>query len=68
MSVWFITGASRGFGRELVSSALAHGDQVVAAARHPRQVADACSTSAAAAVHGTGTVRSDVSDLQVRLG
>lgn len=33
MSVWFITGTSRGFGREMVVSALAHGDQVVATAR-----------------------------------
>ncbi|HWC82396.1 MAG TPA: oxidoreductase [Pseudonocardiaceae bacterium] len=41
MSVWFITGASRGFGRELTASALAHGDQVVATARDPRAIADA---------------------------
>ncbi|MET1072285.1 MAG: oxidoreductase [Umezawaea sp.] len=41
MSVWFITGASRGFGRELTASALAHGDQVVATARNPRAVTDA---------------------------
>jgi NAD(P)-dependent dehydrogenase (short-subunit alcohol dehydrogenase family) len=41
MSVWFITGASRGFGRELASSALAHGDQVIATARDPQRVTDA---------------------------
>jgi len=41
MSVWFITGSSRGFGRELTASALAHGDQVVATARDPHRVADA---------------------------
>jgi NAD(P)-dependent dehydrogenase (short-subunit alcohol dehydrogenase family) len=35
MSVWFITGASRGLGRELVTAALANGDQVVATARNP---------------------------------
>jgi NAD(P)-dependent dehydrogenase (short-subunit alcohol dehydrogenase family) len=33
MRVWFVTGASRGFGRSFVEAALAHGDQVVAAAR-----------------------------------
>ena len=41
MSVWFITGASRGFGREMAASALAHGDQVVATARDPQRVAEA---------------------------
>jgi NAD(P)-dependent dehydrogenase (short-subunit alcohol dehydrogenase family) len=41
MSVRFITGTSRGFGRELVSSALAHGDHVVATARNPQRVVDA---------------------------
>jgi NAD(P)-dependent dehydrogenase (short-subunit alcohol dehydrogenase family) len=41
MSVWFISGASRGFGRELAASALAHGDQVVATARDPRSVDEA---------------------------
>jgi NAD(P)-dependent dehydrogenase (short-subunit alcohol dehydrogenase family) len=41
MSVWFMTGASRGFGRELAASALAHGDQVIATARDPQQVTDA---------------------------
>ncbi|BCL32172.1 oxidoreductase [Streptomyces aurantiacus] len=38
MSVWFITGASRGFGKELTEAALAQGDQVVAAARDPYAV------------------------------
>lgn len=38
MSIWFITGASRGFGQELASSALAHGDQVIATARDPHAV------------------------------
>ena len=38
--VWFITGSSRGFGRELVRSALAAGDSVVATARRPEQLAD----------------------------
>ncbi|CDG83672.1 oxidoreductase [Janthinobacterium agaricidamnosum] len=39
--VWFITGASRGFGLLVARNALARGDQVVATARHPRQVIDA---------------------------
>jgi NAD(P)-dependent dehydrogenase (short-subunit alcohol dehydrogenase family) len=34
MSVWFVTGASRGFGAEIVKEALARGNQVVATARH----------------------------------
>jgi NAD(P)-dependent dehydrogenase (short-subunit alcohol dehydrogenase family) len=37
---WFITGSSRGFGRALVVAALAAGDQVVATARRPEQLAD----------------------------
>jgi NAD(P)-dependent dehydrogenase (short-subunit alcohol dehydrogenase family) len=38
--VWFITGSSRGFGRELVRAALDAGDQVAATARRPEQLAD----------------------------
>jgi NAD(P)-dependent dehydrogenase (short-subunit alcohol dehydrogenase family) len=41
VSVWFITGASRGFGQQLTAAALAAGDDVVATARDPRAVADA---------------------------
>ena len=33
--VWFITGASKGFGREWAEAALERGDQVVATARRP---------------------------------
>ena len=40
MSVWFITGSSRGFGRALVESALAAGHEVVATARQPEQLAE----------------------------
>ncbi len=36
--VWFITGSSRGFGRALVTAALAAGDRVVATARRPEQL------------------------------
>src|ERR1700742_2220317 len=41
MSVWFITGASRGFGLEIAREALARGDSVVATARNPQAVQDA---------------------------
>ncbi|MEU7260529.1 SDR family NAD(P)-dependent oxidoreductase [Streptomyces rimosus] len=37
---WFITGSSRGFGRSLAAAALEAGDQVVATARKPEQLAD----------------------------
>lgn len=40
MTTWFITGSSRGFGRALVSAALAAGDQVVATARTPADLDD----------------------------
>jgi NAD(P)-dependent dehydrogenase (short-subunit alcohol dehydrogenase family) len=38
--VWFVTGASRGFGRALVRAVLDAGDAVVATARRPEQLAD----------------------------
>jgi NAD(P)-dependent dehydrogenase (short-subunit alcohol dehydrogenase family) len=38
MAVWFVTGASRGFGAEIVREALDRGDQVVATARDPKAV------------------------------
>jgi NAD(P)-dependent dehydrogenase (short-subunit alcohol dehydrogenase family) len=38
--VWLITGASAGFGRELVLAALAAGDRVMATARQPHQLND----------------------------
>jgi NAD(P)-dependent dehydrogenase (short-subunit alcohol dehydrogenase family) len=38
--VWFITGSTRGFGRELVRTALEAGDTVAATARRPEQLAD----------------------------
>ncbi|MFJ2954608.1 SDR family NAD(P)-dependent oxidoreductase [Streptomyces sp. NBC_00669] len=37
---WFITGSSRGFGRQLALAALAAGDNVVATARRPEQLDD----------------------------
>ncbi|MFI8203509.1 oxidoreductase [Streptomyces sp. NPDC085937] len=38
---WLITGASRGFGRELTTAALEAGHHVIATARKPEQLADA---------------------------
>jgi NAD(P)-dependent dehydrogenase (short-subunit alcohol dehydrogenase family) len=40
-TVWFITGASRGFGLELTAAALAHEHQVIATARDPQAVSQA---------------------------
>lgn len=40
MTVWFITGASRGFGAEIVREALERGDSVVATARNPKAITD----------------------------
>ncbi len=39
--VWFVTGASRGFGVEVTQAALKRGDFVVATARNPQTVIDA---------------------------
>ena len=41
MTVWFITGASRGFGLEITKVALERGDSIVATARNPQSVIDA---------------------------
>jgi NAD(P)-dependent dehydrogenase (short-subunit alcohol dehydrogenase family) len=41
MSVWFITGASRGFGIEITRKAVGRGDQVAATARHPEAITQA---------------------------
>jgi NAD(P)-dependent dehydrogenase (short-subunit alcohol dehydrogenase family) len=40
IQTWLITGSSRGFGRALAAAALEAGDQVVATARTPQQLAD----------------------------
>jgi NAD(P)-dependent dehydrogenase (short-subunit alcohol dehydrogenase family) len=41
---WIITGASKGLGRALAESALAAGDRVVAAVRHPESMAELAET------------------------
>src|SRR3984957_439908 len=41
MTVWFITGAARGFGIEITRQALGRGDRVVATARHPEAITQA---------------------------
>jgi len=40
MKTWFITGTSRGFGREWAIAALERGDQVAATARDPKTLDD----------------------------
>ena len=40
VNVWFVTGSSRGLGREIVEAALNAGDRVVATARKPEQLKD----------------------------
>ncbi|SEH48340.1 NADP-dependent 3-hydroxy acid dehydrogenase YdfG [Mycolicibacterium rutilum] len=40
MTVWFITGSSRGFGRALVEAVAQNGDRVAATARRPEQLDD----------------------------
>ncbi|WP_258348765.1 SDR family oxidoreductase [Saccharopolyspora gregorii] len=40
MTTWFITGGSRGFGRELVEQALRRGDRVAATLRRPERLDD----------------------------
>ncbi|MGA6161549.1 SDR family oxidoreductase [Amycolatopsis magusensis] len=40
MTTWFITGASRGIGRELAEQLLARGDRVAATLRRPEQLDD----------------------------
>jgi NAD(P)-dependent dehydrogenase (short-subunit alcohol dehydrogenase family) len=44
--VWFITGTSQGFGRELVRASLQRGDSVIATSRTPQAVAAAFSAAA----------------------
>lgn len=45
MSVWFVTGASRGLGLEIAKAALTRGHSVVATARDPRAIEEALGRS-----------------------
>lgn len=45
--VWFITGATRGFGIEFAKAALRAGDNVVATGRRAQSVTDALGSDAA---------------------
>jgi NAD(P)-dependent dehydrogenase (short-subunit alcohol dehydrogenase family) len=56
--IWFVTGASRGLGRDIVENLLSHGETVVATARDPGALDDL------AAAHGDNVlpVRVDVTD------
>jgi NAD(P)-dependent dehydrogenase (short-subunit alcohol dehydrogenase family) len=58
--VWMITGCASGFGRALAEAVLARGESVVAAARHPGQLADLAASERAYAV------ALDVTDAQQR--
>src|SRR5258707_15334083 len=58
MSVWLITGSSRGFGRALVHAALERGNSVVATARRPAQLQD----GVAAHPHAVLALPLDVTD------
>ena len=42
--IWFITGASRGFGARWAEAALKRGDKVVATARDPKALNDLAAT------------------------
>ncbi|MCD2197177.1 SDR family oxidoreductase [Actinomycetospora endophytica] len=61
MKTWFVTGASRGFGRELTEQLLARGDRVAATLRRPEQLDDLATTHGdrlwRAALDVTGTDR-----------
>jgi NAD(P)-dependent dehydrogenase (short-subunit alcohol dehydrogenase family) len=59
--VWFITGASSGFGRALAEAALERGDRVVATARDPGRLSDL------AAEDGVYAIGLDVTDREQRL-
>jgi NAD(P)-dependent dehydrogenase (short-subunit alcohol dehydrogenase family) len=59
--VWFITGASTGFGRELAEQTLRAGHKVVATARKPEQIADLAQQYAETALVLSLDVNSQVS-------
>src|ERR1700721_2333369 len=56
--VWFITGTSQGFGRELVRAALQRGDSVVATSRNPQTVTSVFPARAFVCLPGWGIYNS----------
>lgn len=70
--VWFITGASTGFGRVLAEEVLAAGDRLVATARDPQSLADLPASGALLVaqldVTDGGSVRAAVAEAVERFG
>ena len=72
--LWFITGTSQGFGRELVRAALQRGDSVVATSRSPQSVAAALPNAAdrlltaSMDLRDSGQISSVVRDAVARFG
>jgi NAD(P)-dependent dehydrogenase (short-subunit alcohol dehydrogenase family) len=72
--IWFITGCSTGFGRELAEQVLARGERVVLTARKPEQVQDIADkypeTALALALDVTSeqAIRKAVADAEARFG
>ncbi|MET0504234.1 MAG: oxidoreductase [Luteibacter sp.] len=72
--VWFITGCSTGFGRELARQVLERGDRAVLTARHPEQLGDLAAAYGERAlalpldVTDEATIRRSVAEAQARFG
>lgn len=72
--IWFITGCSTGFGRELAEQVLARGERVVLTARKPEQVQDIADrypeTALALSLDVTSeqAIRKAVADAEARFG
>ncbi|UPG92444.1 oxidoreductase [Luteibacter aegosomatissinici] len=72
--IWFITGCSTGFGRELAEQVLARGERVVLTARKPEQVADVAARypehalALALDVTSEQAIRKAVADAEGRFG
>jgi NADP-dependent 3-hydroxy acid dehydrogenase YdfG len=60
MAVWFITGCSSGFGKEVAKEALARGDKVVATARNTNKLEDL-------KILGALTLSLDVTDAEAEI-